>query len=280
VVVLAGCGSKDTPSDDPQTTPPDQPPVDNETLNGTIDNGTIPPVALPRNMELNGCTLQGSAFTWPTSMAPGDYPPGWDPATPIATDFDMNFFECQRFAWGPFERPLVFVLETHTKRTAPDACAAAGSYDVDNILQRFWTNDTEVAAYLESTYDMPVGVANITHEDTEEGPAHLRTWTFLAEGTTTPSTLTYPKQMGPDTPGEFILRVVWWNATMLGTLDLAETYGYAYPGSTDAVAHMEPPTLAGTLPIKDSIGGSAWKDDLDGSGTILLWRDTACTEPF
>lgn len=241
----------------------------------------LPTIAdAPRTFELTNCTNQDTGFPWPGEAAPGQVPPGWEPSLALASNGIISFYDCERFAWGPYERPIRIAIEEHDKRVAPPACEQAGDYEVSQIIERLWIDDPEIVEYLNTTYSLPARFAAIAYTDTISAGVHQRVWSLTPPGAQ-PSTLNFLRPPTDDRPGgTFGLRLVWWSGSVLGYLDLTQTDTYREPGAMPVYGHMEPPTLHASTGLSEWVGAGGWHEAMDASGMILLWRDSLCADPL
>ena len=235
---------------------------------------------IPRHLEANNCTYQGTVFTWPTAIAPGSYPPGWDPPTPIATNIILDLYNCQRIALGRFERPVQIITESHTKESIPEQCHKGGNFGVDNILNHAWVNDRELALFLKQSFGMPADYADISTTDDSNAAALHATWNWKQDGFAG-SSLDLKNPHTSTSSSSIDLRLSWWNGTVLGAIDLAQSGQYPDPGSnTVATGNMEAPTLQASTGVKQWVGGGTWATSFQMSGQIMLWSDPGCKHPI
>lgn len=275
ITLLAGCTNAppSTQTDDPvpkssssdtSAPPPDQ-------------LANVTPVR-PMAFDLTGCTEQSTVFTWPSDSAPGTTPAGWEPETTYWSETHMTFLACERFAWGPFERTLVFAFEDHSSMRMPPSCEGHDSAVADGILDNLWVTDPEVAAYLVSNYELPASTAAISYSDSS-APAPTRTWSLTPTGATE-SEITFIQPTGEVKASSFGLRLIWSTSNVLGFLNLASSYSYHDPGATVANGHMEAPSTFASGGQTQWDGLAGWTNNQTTAGKVLMWKDTLCAEPL
>jgi hypothetical protein len=280
---VPGCftSEKDANEETDGNTPPVTPGLP-PTGNWTDENLTPPIPSLPRNVEFTNCTYQAVGYDWPTAIAPGETPPGWEPPLGgIWTTYVMKFMECGRVAWGPFERPLTMLFETHNIGVAPDECNHVSSIVDSWILHRIWLDDEEMATYLSQNYGIPSLFADVSYTDTSIGAAVQRTWSFAPASGGIPSTVVWPGPVGTEAPSSVDMRFVWWNGTMMGFLDMPVRSDQALrPGLYPTEGSYEAPSLMAETGVPKWAHIGNWLDQTHISSDIYLWADTGCTEPL
>jgi hypothetical protein len=158
--------------------PSEERPAPSETADGS--NGASPPLST----QWNHCHGGDTAFTWAGDTGPGKPPGNWSKGQGEGSDVLLMLLTCERFSWGPFERPVTFVAETHNNIAPPQECRQ-GPWEYYYALNALYVNDSQVAQYLQETYGLPAKHANITVTDASFANYRNTYWHWAPDGGST-----------------------------------------------------------------------------------------------
>ncbi|MCA1812272.1 MAG: hypothetical protein LC623_09735, partial [Halobacteriales archaeon] len=155
VLLLSGCAASTPPTDSPTSLP----------SSSTSSSGQPrPPVVVEnqtyaREVHWDDCQGWESGWKYGPAAPPGSHHnPKWsDPEVGLFVTVVTEAMDCQRVSWGPFERPVRMIWETHDWQEIPESCFSGpnepnADVTVGRALASFWVNDTQLADYLQQTY--------------------------------------------------------------------------------------------------------------------------------
>ncbi len=185
IVALAGCTEKI--ADGPVDEAPRPLAQDGSESPGALPGGTQNDSLAVANqfMQATNCHGFGGAHSFLGDTNPARPPPGWEQDVPtegLGSDLIFEIMACDRVSWGPFERPLTILLETHSNTEPPEACKEGSPSNVLYGLVRMWISDPEVASWANETYGMPTLVLDSSESLDSVGPADAQAWTWSANG--------------------------------------------------------------------------------------------------
>lgn len=283
LLALAGCNAPAHPADGSSTSETPTPSISATGSTAPSVNVTLPSLNHTRTLQLDNCYGWQAVTTDPGATAPGERPPGWNPA-PSGTAFtgqEIQAYQCNRISLGAFERgPIHLMFEDHGNADFPPKCKEnAPEFPVFGIVTHIWIDDAEVAAYLRTEYGAPVLLGQFNETSQDAGTLTLRTWTWAVEGGQ-PSKITVPDDKENQELIGLFSRLFWANGTAgLVQLDLPpKDHGPAQP--FPAYGTMQPPTEF----AEDRAGVFAeatakWYPERSAAGTFTLYSDLKCEHP-
>lgn len=182
--------------------------------------GSEPPPASGLSPHADGCTGFELIAPWPGGHPRAHVPQGWDAANPLSS-VQVEAWECQRLAWGRFERgPVRILFETHDQGAAPGPCRSTDELTTLAVLQSLWTDDADLAADL-AAQGLPARWAPMAAADTAAGAAAVRDWSWGLPGEASRVAVPMPLSAIPGAP--LAKRLFWDNGTAVSSMDLAAT---------------------------------------------------------
>jgi hypothetical protein len=111
-------------------------------------------------------------------LAPaGSAPPGWEPGPAVENKLYYLVAECRRAATAGFERPLLFVVESHQRFRAPESCLG-GSPGLPYMVSAVWVSDPGVAEAWASRYGLPAAPAHVERSEGTGSGLPGTTWSW------------------------------------------------------------------------------------------------------
>lgn len=273
--VLSGCSEPPAPA-------PNGDPSLTSTTTSSSSGGVVsevPPVfQLPSAIAFTECTGGASLFDTSADLYPGRRPPGWEESAIRSTSIDVRTFSCQRMAVGPFERgPIQIAIEHHSNFHLPESCGE-GDFTYPQVMSFIHVSDADIAGYLAGSLGMPASAATFTVSQTP-GPASIEEWSWQPEGSE-PYVLRLPITDLNRQFGHLVERVIWFNATNLGYMDLDLEIHDDTGGPTSGSMGAESAYRQGGARLADyaALGGTS--RPLVTSASLHLFRDFNCTASF
>lgn len=239
--------------------------------------------AVPRppaagRIEMTGCTgFRGGTNVQPGPLAPGQAPPGWEPAATDPWGFvTLAGYECSRIGVGPLERgPVRLVWDAHGRARVPDPCLAGRtSGTVAAVLNALLVDDPGVGAHLRDAFGLPVHDAAITVASRPQAALVEHTWSWTTAGGAASSvTFVDDGQRGDPATAD---RLFWARGGGIGSLDLQ--YDRAGPTAAPWPGYgpMQPPMLMAATPQASFAGQASHVADMAAAGTVTLFGDAEC----
>ncbi|MES2155108.1 MAG: hypothetical protein V4510_08235 [bacterium] len=215
--------------------------------------------------------------TWPGSTNPGGPPANWSGTSGPGSELGVALFDCARVQWGPYERPLQFILELHTNMTTPAACRR-GQFDNFYILNAIYVDDANVTRFLRDELGFPA--LNTAINVTFQGDKMAASW--RPEGGEV-SEVQDQRLHAYDSPESIIRRVAWETHGHVSLLDWTAASQTAQPGVVPATGHMRPPMLQSKMgdPYIGGRGGfDGFTDDTEVEGHLYRFNDDQCKAPI
>jgi hypothetical protein len=225
------------------------------------------------------CTGLFSALSYPRGTGPASPPPNWTGNPDLGQDVSQLALDCQRVGWGPFERPARMVWEVHNNAPAPTACAQ-GNYSRFFIVTRVFLDDPELAAFLSTTYGLPIHLSTIWHNVTTENNQQHDVWTWIPTGYQASWMDNWRFNSSEfDTNDVYRNRYAWDHGSGIALMD-ENTRREWGANSIVTPGQMNPPMLnANTNGLPYAGRGTLW-DNLEGEFTFKKFGDYACEKPL
>ncbi|MCA1810544.1 MAG: hypothetical protein LC623_00850 [Halobacteriales archaeon] len=283
VLLLSGClADNSPPTSEPTTT-------GSASLSGTTSgNPTLPPGPSAKEVHWDACEGWETGWKYPPGHPPGaQHNPKWgDPETNLFATMLTFARDCQRVSWGPFERPVRMILETHDFQQVPLSCYTGDNApDADVVVLKamssLWVNDTQLADYLKQTYPgMPVYYSAIQTHAQPQGTLMAHQWTWgLSEQNQSELTV-FDDQVAHNTVTLTLERMFWYDETgAVSFLDFDMVR--QTPLFTNRVSYGKqyPPMLWGYGETPDYVSTGDWNPTSTITGKIAVFRDHECKQP-
>ncbi len=220
-----------------------------------------------------------TGVTWPADTNPARPPANWSADQGgVGSDLSLYLLSCERFNWGPFERPLKMILELHTNMTPPASCTK-GSYEYFQVLNSIWVDDPQVATFLASNLSLPVHLSAITMQTAgTPGLTFTANWSWRPE-TGQPSDVATTIALGYETHGSARERIAWVAQGRVSLLDMQQTLSGYLPEAVLTPGHMRPPMLLSKMGDPYPGDGDLYSSG-DVEGTLYRFADDQCKEPI
>ncbi|MEA3189647.1 MAG: hypothetical protein QOD77_229 [Thermoplasmata archaeon] len=244
----------------------------------TPEPGPVVPV-VDLNMTWNGCKMVGLGHTYPKGQNPGTPPSDWPPATGgVGSDVYVEAYQCERVSWGPYERPMTMVMESHTNLDPPEACRVGG-WDTFQALASWWVSDRELADFMRTTYGIPVhhGAIDFLNETGQATSTFTATWN---ETGTEPSSMKASQVNQAEGHSLAALRFFWDWGNGTAMLDLQQDKQYSIAPTYVVQATMNPPMLLSSLGLPRMVARGAAVPHATLTGDLVLFGDRTCEEPL
>ncbi|MES2155908.1 MAG: hypothetical protein V4510_12305 [bacterium] len=273
-LLAAGCTAPGGPG--PTSTHPASP---TSNASNATQPGPVAPPAPEMDVQFttwNQCRMLVTSVSWEGSTSPAHPLASWGGTGGTGSESGIQFFDCQRFNWGPFERPLRFILEGHTNQTVPEQCKL-GDWFFFASLNAIYVDDPQVVAYMASNLSLPARHASmtVTYGDT----VHL---VWQPDGGEQ-SEVSITALRLQNTTDDVKHRLAWAKEGRVTLLDWHESGDLAWPVFTPATGHMRPPMLNAKLgdPYVGNRGGfDGFTDDTEVEGHMYRFNDDQCKEPI
>lgn len=273
---LAGCvGDADSPVADAGDAPASE---------GDAAEAPLVLPALVDGVEATDCSGAVASAIIPGAVE-APTPEGWAAETTRAwTDIRMYAWQCERLAWGEFERgPVRIVVELHNAHQTPHACQWGTGFLTFWMLHGLWVDDPELADAWARTYGLQAVVADIAMHD-EDGPAASRsiTWSHVAGGGSVSNTLTVLAEQGEQPVSMPPSRMFWevpeavGNGSRLASLDLEGGFAHSPLAERPALAEFDPPLILARYGPAFPMAGARQADG-DVGGDFTTYVDLQCT---
>ncbi|MHB1262264.1 MAG: hypothetical protein ACYC2H_11180 [Thermoplasmatota archaeon] len=286
--VLAGCmtGTPDNPdSDNAATTQtfsqtssstrsvvPDQPGPDE-------GNSTV-----PTHMSLTDCIELDLVVYGPTALFSEPMPPGWEESTDeAATELFLRLYDCQKIAFGPFERgPVTMLAEVHGSLDAPDSCLENHPSDFEAYawLSSWWFSDPDVAQWVKDTYggNVQYGEFKLDRQATPGSDSYKWSWRVPGGGW---SYLTMHDAAIDDAhPSSLIESWFWFNGKGITYMDASITSMSDDTSSPALEGFMAPPMLYARATGQGQFAAlPGWYPSSGFEGDLERFSDLECKVP-
>ncbi|MHB1262417.1 MAG: hypothetical protein ACYC2H_11960 [Thermoplasmatota archaeon] len=214
---------------------------------------------------------------------PGQAPSGWEPEDPLQPFGGVGMFgwRCERFSLGGFERPLWFVLDSHSNFNIPPACQLETEWPTSTlVLSTLVVNDAEVASTLNRTFGMPVRFGEISETlGGQAGAYDVHEWTWTPEGMQ-PSRISVYDDSFEGVGSPEALRFFWPIGERLGYLQITfEANGPIFTSRLATAALAEPMLLADWYADGAFAGPGDWYPEATAEGEFRFFADHECTKP-
>jgi len=237
--------------------------------------------AIPLDLILNNCTGWYAVRSYVGSTGPGARPEGWEaaPVTDILSGNSIEAYSCARLSLGRFERgPIHVMFETHSNADFPPACVAELPANTSpSVLVNLWVDDSEIGAFMQETYGLPIQVGSFEEAQTDAEVGTLHTWTWAVEGGED-STITIPDDEQPVNQGDHVRRLFWQRESAVLQLEVdLDDLGPNVPPV--GFGMFQPPMVmaSDTAGIfADTVG---WFPQREAAGTFAFYNDMRCEEP-
>jgi hypothetical protein len=237
-------------------------------------NGT----PIPLGTQWNDCKGMDTIFTWPGDMGPSKPPGNWSNGKGEGTSVGLVLYQCKRFSWGPFERPVAFVAEVHNNMDPPPDCRL-GTWGTFRALNAFYVNDSAVAKFLRETYGFPAVHANITVADSNSNGIRSTTWQWTPDG----GKMSQVSSSEVDAYGQDVTdieRWVWIPDGRVHFLDWEYTETLNEGDLTATPGHMNPPMLYAKSGPDPYVGRGDFLAKINVSAQIQIFGDEECKQPL
>lgn len=239
----------------------------------------------PLPLQGNDCQGIDGSYTFIGDTNPANPPPGWEQDIPFDGQGSNLIFEimsCDRVSWGPFERPLTILIETHSDMEPPQACREESVSGVMYGMIRMWISDAEVASWANATFGLPTLVLewNETLDTMSEIDTYV--WTWSANGQT-PSRVEFRTTSALGTAeGQSPQRVAWTAGSRLWLADIQRYATQNLGGQPDVfVAELqEPMFLATAAPARPVVVTGDYVFATSMSYSFLEFGDYECVNPI
>lgn len=283
LATAGGCISNDDesiiPDDSPVATEP-LPPAPTTPVRFPHGANSEADQELPRFLAASLCQGAGTSFSWPWSLGPFPNPPkGWESGPVLTNTVVLNFYRCERFHWGNFERgPFDFLMELQDYANPPEGCKSE-EVNLHLTLQALWISDSEIASFAEQTYGLPVHLAKFQWNTTYQGDVvqHRLAWSSESQPA---SHLTWSSIDDASFARQTTNRFYWFNESSVSFMDFEETIALPQNQFIPQSGELQPPTLyaQGITKTYLGIGTHYWNGELFAN--FHQFSDLQCTEPL
>ncbi len=229
----------------------------------------------------NNCVGLDTAMVWAEGMNPA-HPPGTWPPEPggIGSESRIQARACERMSLGPFERPVRFILNTHTNETMPDSCRLGGKWDYFDALAAIYIDDPAVVNYARNELQMPAFYANMSYVYDKQPAAWTMTWSWAADGgerSDIQTSVAAPNIYPTDDPITY--RYAWVSGGHVSLLDFKTSARQLGPPTTAVPGHVYSPMIEARQG-SPYLGTGEISDGVDAQGTLHRFNDDQCKDPI
>lgn len=187
-------------------------------------------------------------------------------------------YQCERLSLGSFERgPVHLVWDAHGGADPPPRCLENETLPTHAaILNVLLVDDQELVAHFQAEYGVPARYAEFTVDEQSAGSLTERTWSWVADGST--SSFTFLDD-GTNSPDPISDRLFWARGSGgLGQLDL--TYERNGLTITTRSGHgpMQTPMLMAETPQQYLIAFTQYYTSMAGTGHFRIYSDQLCEQ--
>lgn len=237
----------------------------------------------PLRIEWTGCEGLAVSVDGPAPLyrAHATVPAGWAPAASPTATVQVSVRECQRIAWGPFERgPVVVLQEWHGEFEDPPACHP-GPASLRVMLESIWFSDAEVAAYASERHGMPAhhGAFRFARDDAGPAASWSVAWSEPGGPESTATLFEQPASLALNK--SLVRRVYWANGGGVSAMEMHDTFRIGSAGSAVAAGTLPSPMLHGRSSPDPAFATAeaGLQRDASARAAIDHYKDTQCRTP-
>jgi len=272
-ILLGGClGGDNSPARESASTTGEA--SSNPTLPADPSNNST---AEAQTAHFVDCQRLASTRDFPLDSSPGSPPGNWSSQTGPKSRIYMLFLKCERISWGNFERgPISIIFEAHTNLEYPEKCAA-GTADLLAAMHAVWTDDSQVAAYLNETYGLVVRFAQVRNNDTRTDLMQHVDWQWSVGGQPE-SVISFDQAIITPSPAHDDLRFAWFHGSSVWIMDLSEDFTLSSGQTVLTPGTLRPPTLYSDSGQEVYVGMGEASLSAQSSATLRKYGDAECSQ--
>ncbi len=212
---------------------------------------------------------------WQAEQGP---PAAWtQPTFAIQTNTNYLYYECERFAWMEFERPVRLLAEVNTNFVADNNCTT-GDHFPASLVQAIYLDDAELASALQERYSLPVQLSALKLEaELTNTPMAVQLEWQVGDNPRSASTFRFEGDLTAGTPDRSSW--VWESTTGINTLLLSDDSMFYHPSPMIATTDVSEPMMVANTIADTPMAHAGFRPHTTISATLTEYEDMLCEQP-
>ncbi len=235
--------------------------------------------AAGRDQQWSDCTYMWLKFTWPGPTNPRGPPANWtQPTFALQTNTYYAYYECERFSWMDFERPIKILWELNGNLVADNNCTTGDNFPA-SLVEAVYLDDAEIADAWKDQYELPTQIATMSlTTQLSSKPMEARLEWRVADYPPSVGTYRFGGDLVRDAPHSAY--IVWERGDGINVLEQAHQTSSYSPATPTATADVNAPMMVDGTIADAPVVRAGFNPQTTVTATLTEYKDKLCEEPY